>query len=122
MIVELFGSQAPSELHMAIEKIIADLQADTSTQKIALYLSQKLEDLKQLLVHFITAQYAMQDTREVSEQIKAVSEAMGREIQTFTSVRTALQELQEHPSDWDEKTLSLLEEYKRILTQRSFLA
>lgn len=122
MIVELFGSQAPSDLNLAIEKTIAELQADTSTQKLALYLSQKLDDLKQLLVHFITAQYANQDTRELSEQIQTVSEAMSKEIQTFTSVKMDLNEIQNNPSNWDGKTLSTLEGYKSLLTQRPFLA
>lgn len=122
MIVELFGSQAPSELHAAIEKIIAELQADISTQKIALYLSQKLDDLKQLLVHFITAQYAQQDTREVGEQIKAVSESMSKEIQIFASLKTGLNEIQNNQAAWNGETLSTLEGYKSLLTERPFFA
>jgi hypothetical protein len=120
MIVELFGSYSPSELHSAIEALIAELHTDTSTQKLALYLSQKLDDLKQLLVHFITAQYADQDAREIGQQIESVSQAMTQEIQHFATVRGSLREIQGDPSKWNSGTLSTLEHYKTLLTQRPF--
>ena len=122
MIVELFGAQPSSELHLAIETLIAELHVDTSTQKLASYLSQKMEDLKQLLVHFITAQYADQDTREISQQIESVSQSMSKEIQSFTAIKTVLREVQENPSEWNGSTLAILEHHKSLLTQRPFLA
>lgn len=122
MIIELFGARSSSDLNLAIEKIIAELQADISTQKLALYLSQKLDDLKQLLVHFITAQYAQQDTRELSEQIQSVSELMSKEIQMFASLKTGLNEIQNNQAGWNGETLSTLEGYKSLLTERPFFA